>query len=318
MLIGLNSTSAVRGFVNAADLAASATGIAARTAIAGERADGKASPFAALRECFFALNGARFLFQSCPALHRRTPNAQGQSRTDTTRACQKMALDPEARGLTLFDKSVSFDELPLKIMERVCSGAAQSARHILRLWRHGQEAFRGARPRSAAAGEKACKKIGEGRMTSETQKSDPPYVAYQWWEALNGKWEGTRQTGEDRAALARLRRASPDEAMCEEATLRLFRALGYKSPDYLLRVATLAADARDNSRRRRRRRRFGRQIGREKIEDDQTARLKIGRFKRLLERANRRRNRDGLPPRHSHSGRRCKCAGSRQICAVLR
>ena len=118
-------------------------------------------------------------------------------------------------------------------------------------------------------------------MTSETQKSDPPYVAYQWWEALNGKWEGTRQTGEDRAALARLRRASPDEAMCEEATLRLFRALGYKSPDYLPRVATLAAvlaTIRDDGRGR-----FGRQIGREKIEDDQTARLKIGRFKRLLD-----------------------------------
>ncbi len=121
-------------------------------------------------------------------------------------------------------------------------------------------------------------------MTSETQKSDPPYVAYQWWEALNGKWEGKRQTGEDRAALARLRRASPDEALCEEATLRLFRALGYTSPDRLLRVATLAAilaTIRDDDRRSRRP--FGRQIGREKIEDDQTATLKIGRFKRLLD-----------------------------------
>lgn len=118
-------------------------------------------------------------------------------------------------------------------------------------------------------------------MTSETRQFNPPYLALQWWEALNGKWEGKRQTGEDRAALARLRRASPNEAICEEATLRLFRALGYKNPDRLPRVATLAAvlaAIREDGRGR-----FGRQIGREKIDDDQTAKLKIGRFKRLLD-----------------------------------
>jgi CRISPR system Cascade subunit CasB len=118
-------------------------------------------------------------------------------------------------------------------------------------------------------------------MTSEAQKVDPPYLAFQWWESLNGKREGKAQSGADRAALARLRRASPNEAICEEATLRLFRKLGYRSPDRLPRVATLAAvlaAIREDGRGR-----FGRQIGREKIDDDQTAKLKIGRFKRLLD-----------------------------------
>ncbi|MGJ0620173.1 MAG: type I-E CRISPR-associated protein Cse2/CasB [Methylocystis sp.] len=118
-------------------------------------------------------------------------------------------------------------------------------------------------------------------MTSETQKSDRPFVAFQWWRALTGEGEGKSRSGKDRAALARLRRASLDAAMCEEATLRLFRKLGYKSPDRLPRVATLATILatirKDESGR------FGRRIGREKIDDDQTAKLKIGRFKRLLD-----------------------------------
>jgi len=118
-------------------------------------------------------------------------------------------------------------------------------------------------------------------MNSEQKKLDRPYLAFQWWETLNGKREGKGQTGKDRAALARLRRALPDEAMCEEATLRLFRALGYTSPNSLPRVATLAAvlaTIRDDKSGK-----FGRQIGREKIDDDQTAKLKILRFKRLLD-----------------------------------
>lgn len=118
-------------------------------------------------------------------------------------------------------------------------------------------------------------------MTGEPQKFDPPFVAFRWWQALSGTREGKAQGGQDRAALARLRRASPDEAMCEEATLRLFRALGYRNPDRLPRVATLAAilaTVREDKRGK-----FGRQIGREKIEDDQTAKLKVGRFKRLLD-----------------------------------
>ena len=116
-------------------------------------------------------------------------------------------------------------------------------------------------------------------MSNETQK--PAYLAFQWWKSLTGQGEGSSPSGKDRAARARLRRASPDEAMCEEATLRLFRKLGYKSPDRLPRVATLAmilAVIREDAGGR-----FGNQIGREKIDDDQTAKLKIGRFKRLLD-----------------------------------
>lgn len=115
-------------------------------------------------------------------------------------------------------------------------------------------------------------------------KIDRPFMAFQWWKELNGEREGKGQTGRDRAALARLRRSSPDEAMYEEATLRLFRALGFRNPNRLQRVATLAAILasvrKDEDDKRRP---FGRQIGREKIDDDQTAALKIGRFKRLLD-----------------------------------
>lgn len=119
-------------------------------------------------------------------------------------------------------------------------------------------------------------------MTSEEQrqKSDAPFRALQWWRALAGQQEGRKETGKDRAARARLRRASPQEAICEEATLQLMASLGF-GRGRLRRVATLAcvlATIREDEPRP-----FGRALGREKIDDEQSAALSILRFKRLLE-----------------------------------
>lgn len=142
-------------------------------------------------------------------------------------------------------------------------------------------------------------------MTSETQDASAskfdrrPKAARKWWRHLNGLGEDDapgdgedtagadekKKLPKDRAALARLRRASPQDAMCEEATLRLFHALGFKSDKRLPRVATLAAvlatiRVDDASRS------FGRQIGRKPSEiykEDKTAALKLGRFKHLLD-----------------------------------
>ena len=115
----------------------------------------------------------------------------------------------------------------------------------------------------------------------QAQEFDPAAAARHWWRALNGLGEGKTQSGKDRAALARLRRASSREAMTEEATLRLFRALRYKNPARLPRVATLAAAL--STIRQDRPGRFGREIGRATIDDEASAALKLGRFKRLLD-----------------------------------
>lgn len=119
-------------------------------------------------------------------------------------------------------------------------------------------------------------------MSETKKKSDAPEdVALQWWRTLTGNQPGRKETGKDRAARARLRRASPTDAMCEEATLQLFHALGLH-PLRLQRAATLAAilaTIRDDDGKRR----FGRQIGREKIDDAQSAKLSMLRFRRLLD-----------------------------------
>ena len=109
---------AVRGFVNAADLAASATGIAARTAIAGERADGKASSFTALRECFFALTEQYFYFNLVQPFLGELQTLKGNPEPIQRALAEKWLAILRNEALALFDKSVSFDELPLKIMER--------------------------------------------------------------------------------------------------------------------------------------------------------------------------------------------------------
>lgn len=118
-------------------------------------------------------------------------------------------------------------------------------------------------------------------MTDGADEPDYGYIALQWWRILTGQHLGRKEAGKDRAARARLRRASPADALCEESTLQLFREL--KLPrERLTRVATLAvvlAAIREDDAKRS----FARRIGREKIDDAQSAQLSTLRFRRLLD-----------------------------------
>ncbi|WP_018268675.1 type I-E CRISPR-associated protein Cse2/CasB [Methylosinus sp. LW4] len=118
------------------------------------------------------------------------------------------------------------------------------------------------------------------KKAAQTNALDYGFISFQWWKTLDGRHPDKREGGKDRVARARLRRASPAEAMYEEATLQLFHALG-ASKARLPRVATLAcvlATIRDDERLR-----FGRSVGRENFSDEQSAKLSLLRFKRLLE-----------------------------------
>jgi CRISPR system Cascade subunit CasB len=124
--------------------------------------------------------------------------------------------------------------------------------------------------------------------------SEPTSIAGRarvWWQGLQPtNANGDPNATGDRAALARLRRcATPAEAMVEEATLVLFRRLGLEATDRhrLPRVALIAmvlahvrADAEPDA--------AGfqppavRAVGRETLESEDSARMSVLRFRRLL------------------------------------
>lgn len=113
---------------------------------------------------------------------------------------------------------------------------------------------------------------------------EPGDAARRWWRSLQGEdTQGNAKPG-DRAALARLRRATPASALADEATFGLFEALGYGSGmadrKRLPRVATLAcllAHVRKNASAP-----FGRAIGRASLSDPGSAALKPLRFQSLI------------------------------------
>jgi CRISPR system Cascade subunit CasB len=114
-------------------------------------------------------------------------------------------------------------------------------------------------------------------LSNETH--DPGSLARKWWAGLQPDAPGRG----DRAALARLRRSQPADAMTHEATLALFRALYPGSNDHrrLPRVATLAcilAHVREDDGRKS----FARAIGRTSFDDEDSAALKPLRFQRLV------------------------------------
>lgn len=108
---------AARGLVGAADLAASATGVAVRIALAGERADGKATPYSALREAFFHESQDEF-FALLRELALRFPRLSGDPAPLQREIGGRWLAMLKAKSLAMFDETVSFDALPLKIMER--------------------------------------------------------------------------------------------------------------------------------------------------------------------------------------------------------
>ena len=113
---------------------------------------------------------------------------------------------------------------------------------------------------------------------------DAPYAVLRWWQSLQPDPNRTRPQDRagDRAALARLRRCGTvAEAMQEEATLRLFQAVGATHPRDLeavgLAAAVLAhvrADAPGV---------VARLVGPDSLDKPETAALKPLRFRRLME-----------------------------------
>ncbi|KPQ11913.1 MAG: subtype I-E CRISPR-associated protein Cse2 [Saliniramus fredricksonii] len=118
---------------------------------------------------------------------------------------------------------------------------------------------------------------------SAPRPDDVGTIARDWWRSLQPDTQ-LRRPGE-RAALARLRRASPLEAAMQEATFRLFRQLRKVRPGLsqrdLPRVATLAtllAHIRADDPRTP----FARAIGRTEFDKGDSAALKPLRFERLV------------------------------------
>lgn len=107
--------------------------------------------------------------------------------------------------------------------------------------------------------------------------------AYEWWWALQDvlKDGKTRNWKADRAALARLRRADPDDVFVDEAIISLYRklfgetaAFDEKNMSLAIRVALVLAHARKDEKGD-----FAAALG----EGGPNAKLKPLRFKRLLQ-----------------------------------
>ena len=111
---------------------------------------------------------------------------------------------------------------------------------------------------------------------TESAKRGGASIAYEWWRSLNP--EDALQSGRRRAALARMRRATtPIDVMHEPEALRLIAGLP-RHPDRVATLAGVLAFVRESDDRR-----VARAIGRETMDDDQSALLSEGRFRRLLQ-----------------------------------
>ena len=101
-------------------------------------------------------------------------------------------------------------------------------------------------------------------------------IAYEWWRSMNP--EETTQAGPHRAALARMRRAAtPVEVMLVPQALRLVSRLP-RDPDRVAALAGILAHVRASDQQR-----VARAVGRTALDDDQSALLSEGRFRRLLQ-----------------------------------
>lgn len=112
-------------------------------------------------------------------------------------------------------------------------------------------------------------------MTDSVERSGAS-VAYEWWRNLNPK--GSPQSGSHRAALARIRRAAtPVEVMLVPEALRLVTLLP-KNRNRVAMLAGILAHVRESDERR-----VARAVGRTALDEDRTALLSEGRFRRLLQ-----------------------------------
>ena len=117
-------------------------------------------------------------------------------------------------------------------------------------------------------------------MTDRTPRSGTAdanaKIASDWWHCLASR-DGPR-LGQRRAALARMRRAAtPVEVMQEPEALRLVARLP-RRPDRVAVLAGVLAFVRETDERS-----IARTIGRKTLDDDESALVSEGRFRRLLQ-----------------------------------
>lgn len=112
-------------------------------------------------------------------------------------------------------------------------------------------------------------------MTSASQRSKAT-IALQWWAGLNPR-EG--QSGSQRAALARLRRAAtPLEVIQQPEALHLIARLPH-STDRVATLAGILAFVREEDDDRK----LARVVGRPSLDSDVPPALSESRFRRLLQ-----------------------------------
>ena len=111
---------------------------------------------------------------------------------------------------------------------------------------------------------------------TESAKRGGASIAYEWWRSLSPK--DVLQSSHQRAALARMRRAAtPIEVMHEPEALRLIARMP-RNPDRVAALAGVLAFVRESDDRR-----VARAIGRTTMDDEWSALLSEGRFRRLLQ-----------------------------------
>lgn len=111
---------------------------------------------------------------------------------------------------------------------------------------------------------------------TETTRQSGAQIAFDWWRRLNPR--GGVQPGPHKAALARLRRAAtPTEVLLESEALRLVARLPYsaKKAAVLAGVLAFVRESDDKS--------VARAIGRNSLDDEQSALVSEVRFRRLLQ-----------------------------------
>ena len=112
-------------------------------------------------------------------------------------------------------------------------------------------------------------------MTESTNRRGTE-AAFAWWQSLT-RSDGSH-IGQRRAALARIRRAAtPIEVMQEPEALRLIQRLP-RNPDRVAVLAGVLAFVRETDERS-----VARTIGRSSLDDDDSALMSEGRFRRLLQ-----------------------------------
>ena len=111
-------------------------------------------------------------------------------------------------------------------------------------------------------------------MTNGSPPSHPGDIAYDWWSRLV-----SGESGHHRAALARIRRAgTPLEVIQEPVALRLVVQLGTFNPDRVAVLAGVLAHVRKSPPAP-----LPRAVGRSGLDDEHSAVLSAGRFRRLLQ-----------------------------------